>query len=1009
MKKQRILSLLLCLALLSAAMLTGGSVAAAEDTKPDSGLVLNKTATANGDGTYTITLEAYATGAKTTSTVTKDVPTDIVLVLDLSSSMNDQIGTVSYSAYSNKNNEALYALRHNGGEGNLWHKVGDSYYSVSVTAEGRTPSYTNADNYTNSSLYNNQNNLYAKIGEEYVKVTVTRSENRWNYTYTYTYTYGGEEKNVTSSGSDSKPSFDDGVSLHVLSGVDSTNATYTYTYTDSTGTKTITTSTGGTTTPAGATFYSRSTSTSGGGTRLEALKTACTNFADAVAAKCTTTAGTTVNHRIAIVGFNKSETRYTGTSDATALIDMSTSTGASTVKTAINKLSTSQGTVPATGLAMANSIFAANPLPTGETRNRVVILFTDGYPSTSGSDNFDSTLADNAITQADTAKNNHKATVYTIAVIAGADPTSAGNSGGTNPEKVNWFLQTASSNNGIPQTPSYYLSASDAASLNNIFQQISEQIETGGSSTTLNSNAVVKDIMSPYFTLPAGTTASNITIKTYKYNGNSYTAENAWTENSDTMGATAEVVDGNVSVTGFDFSANWCGTESQTGTAGNVTYRGNKLVISFNVTPRPGFLGGNNVPTNGADSGVYENADAETAIENFVVPQVNVQLGSFEVAVQEKNVYLTNDLTQADMLTGATVTLKDWSGNPVAAFDYTETGVGENYGLESWQNAFVDLSVRLPAGQTRLMTDSSYTLSASINRKGETDATPAVGTAVINVFKPELTFKDGTVDYKSVISNTGYKSDNTDKTYESDNFVSSETKWTHGEGDAKKTSTDEGVTMLGTAPELTRAYAPTSGVDTNNIVTSTTYVPVKATVAIKGEDVTSHTAFIHECDAVETGKCEWDTLTPAPAGGAPAFLLHVINVVGDLKITKTDLNQHTYATGDNESAIFTVTGENNETWTVAINGNDSVTLTGLQVGSYTVTELNDWTWRYADQNAQTAEVVGGNTAKVTFNNIHSNQKWLGGDNFAKNVFTGSSDVLAEPTEKVTEPTPDEEG
>lgn len=109
---------------------------------------------------------------------------------------------------------------------------------------------------------------------------------------------------------------------------------------------------------------------------------------------------------------------------------------------------------------------------------------------------------------------------------------------------------------------------------------------------------------------------------------------------------------------------------------------------------------------------------------------------------------------------------------------------------------------------------------------------------------------------------------------------------------------------------------------------------------------------------------------------------------GDLKITKTGLNQHTY-TGDvdQESAIFKVeNADKTESWIVAINGNSSVTLTGLKVGSYTVTELNNWTWRYADQTAQTKTVVGGGTVTVTFDNTHNNQKWLGGDNYENNKF-----------------------
>ena len=127
------------------------------------------------------------------------------------------------------------------------------------------------------------------------------------------------------------------------------------------------------------------------------------------------------------------------------------------------------------------------------------------------------------------------------------------------------------------------------------------------------------------------------------------------------------------------------------------------------------------------------------------------------------------------------------------------------------------------------------------------------------------------------------------------------------------------------------------------------------------------------------------------SNGNPAFLLHVINVVGDLTITKNGLNEKTYTgeSEDQESAIFKVEGDN-QTWYVAINANangtGSVTLTGLRVGNYTVTELTDWTWRYADQTVQTATVVGGDTVTVTFSNTHNNDKWLGGDNYANNVF-----------------------
>lgn len=53
----------------------------------NSGMEFTKDARDNRDGTYTISMEAWATGKTTTSTTT--VPLDIALVLDVSGSMDD--------------------------------------------------------------------------------------------------------------------------------------------------------------------------------------------------------------------------------------------------------------------------------------------------------------------------------------------------------------------------------------------------------------------------------------------------------------------------------------------------------------------------------------------------------------------------------------------------------------------------------------------------------------------------------------------------------------------------------------------------------------------------------------------------------------------------------------------------------------------------------------------------------------------------------------------------------
>ena len=177
MKKTRILSLLLCLSLFSTLIVPGTRAYAESD--PDNGMKISKTATANGDGSYTITLEAFATGSKTTTVQEKDIPTDIILVLDQSGSMADDIGQVQYTAYTGNNtqNKSNYEKRHNGGSANLWHKLPDgSFVSVSVTLQqtitydkitkGRNDNGSNG--YTN--YWENRNNLYTYVNGENKKV-----------------------------------------------------------------------------------------------------------------------------------------------------------------------------------------------------------------------------------------------------------------------------------------------------------------------------------------------------------------------------------------------------------------------------------------------------------------------------------------------------------------------------------------------------------------------------------------------------------------------------------------------------------------------------------------------------------------------------------------------------------------------------------------------------------------------------------------------------------------------
>lgn len=996
MKKTRILSLLLGLSLLCTLIVP--ATVYADDPTTDSGMKISKTATANDDGSYTITLEAFATGAQTTSTVTKDIPTDIILVLDQSGSMADDIGQVQYTPYTGNNtqNKSNYEKRHNGGSANLWHKLPDgSFVSVSVTLQ-QTITYnkiTKGRNDNGSSGYTNywenRNNLYTYVNGEIKKVVYTRERDwfgeNWNCKYALE---DGTILNQNNEGSRYSPTFkntDDGY-LYLAVANESQNV-YTYTYTDANGTtQTIGTSTGANTrfTP---TFYRRSTNTSGGGSRLNALKSAANAFANAVAVKAAgadgniTTTADNINHRIAVVGYADTDWDYgynTGVfigstlkryEDnvagvySTALQDMSTTNGKSNVAASLNALQASGATRTDYGLTMANGILNANPVPEGETRNRIVIVFTDGSPT--DYNGFQKNVANSAISTANAIKAGGT-TVYSIGIFSGADASSAGtepngnlnNNSSQLTEACNWFMQQVSSNNGTPRSPSYYLSAGDSASLNSIFQQISNNITTGGSATTLGSETVVKDVISPYFTLPAGTTASNIQINTYDCtgkNGDTYT----WSSTSGgNGGATATVNGDQVSVTGFDFSKNWCGTE--TDTQGATTVRGKKLVISFTVDPKSGFLGGNDVITN-ASAGIYENGSAQTPVMTFEQPKVNVPIKDVTVTVEDKNVYLLGGVTADQLKDGATVKVGDVELNLSKA--------NQNYGLEPWQTAYVDITVRVKGKDGTVVSDklealkedTTYTVEVTVTPKtdgsGSTGApaTAKIGQNIpanINVFKPELTFKNSQIDLGDTAN------------YEKQNHGTNFEVWKHGE-----TVADSAI-MIGKKPELALSYDPEEFAFTQD-------TPVKVTVKIDNNDVTTNTTFEHE-------ECNFEGCKWGKDGFKDChFIVHIKSF--DLTIKKTG----TQDIDENQSFVFRVKKDGDPTtfsMDVVIYGNGSVTIKGLKPGTYTVTEEIGWSWRYKPDGVKTIskENVQNGKATVTFTNTREKIKWLNGGAWCDN-------------------------
>lgn len=374
--------------------------------------------------------------------------------------------------------------------------------------------------------------------------------------------------------------------------------------------------------------------------RLTALKTAVNDFAESVAAKAKGSDGQyggedDVNYRIAVVEFASEAYNLTN-----GLVDMDTSRGLTQVKNAVSGLQAGGDTYPATGLDMANSIFDANPISGDGQRGRVVIMFTDGYPAENGTDNINYTLCDKAIASAQTSKRTYGATVYTVGIFSGANPNSNidtnfdyGNRRDAEKQLVaaNRYMHYTSSNfqnakslrnGGEKSGSSYYLAASNANSLNDVFKSISQTI--GSTPVELTRTSVLRDVISDSFTLPEGYTDGDIKAYSVSCESSTKNADGTytytWKTTPDADKYDVTVADDNktINVTDFDYAANWV---DQYDVGGSKSH-GKKLVVEIPIVLDPDATG--SVDTNGPASGIYASADAETAFANFKTPTVYV-------------------------------------------------------------------------------------------------------------------------------------------------------------------------------------------------------------------------------------------------------------------------------------------------------------------------------------------------------------------------------------------------
>lgn len=404
--------------------------------------------------------------------------------------------------------------------------------------------------------------------------------------------------------------------------------------------------------------------------RQYAMKQAVNNFIDAVSEKYADEA----DHRIAIVTFG---------SNASVLKDWTyvDSDGKGQLKSSITDLpqSPSGATNAGAGMQQAQTLMGSgyNYTGTNTQRQKAVVMFTDGVPTTSNVFNID--VANSAIAAAKAMKDDGTV-VYTVGIFNGANPSEMygangfdTNSNGTVGSKWvkdmwgflpgtdfpeadrpagNRFLNLLSSNfqgaseiglsratdglgvlhykitytitkNFDRTADSYYLNADDAASLNNIFQTISQTI--GSTPVKLTSTSVLRDVISDSFKLPEG--ADKNSIKAYSVsctgkNGDTYTWAN--TPDAGKYTVTVDPSDNKtINVTGFSYADNWVDQFGVKDSPSGGTSHGKKLVVEIPIVPETTAYG--DCDTNGPASGIYATGvDGEEPVKTFPSPVVYI-------------------------------------------------------------------------------------------------------------------------------------------------------------------------------------------------------------------------------------------------------------------------------------------------------------------------------------------------------------------------------------------------
>ena len=392
-----------------------------------------------------------------------------------------------------------------------------------------------------------------------------------------------------------------------------------------------------------------------GSTGLTTVKTSAQSFISTLQAN-------SPESEVSIIWFNGDE----GSSNSTKVQDYCTLTqeGVATLNSFItNRKNVSGGTPMGDALSQAYT-----KIKSAHNQNKYVLLFTDGMPGhydeegyaqKTDEQRFNCMVANKACNYADKikAQNDGNAILYTIGYFK--DDRSAKDSQiywhkGDSDSSYNKTGHTTTSGSGRNQTTTYN---HDTLTTDTVF--LSDYIATKASGdntyafTTGNASNladIFKNLAAKigdlYSISPAKIVDTiDARFKLTEESRIALVGKVAGVKNTETNTTTYTKADGSIVITenaDGTTTIKWSGDAAKIGNAQDTENSG--WNASFNIQAKDDFIGGNEVPTNGADSGIYVD-DETTNTKPFPQPSVNVKLLTPAIDSKEITFYKGETIT----------------------------------------------------------------------------------------------------------------------------------------------------------------------------------------------------------------------------------------------------------------------------------------------------------------------------------------------------------------------------